>query len=367
MKNGLPSVSRCSAWAKCVGGVRPSQRGDHRGDLAAVKAPEAAAVRAHRSRRRSASSSSQRLAELRLAVGADDQHAVVWTERTRWVSSRAVGLSAQCRSSSSSTTGHERDACASREPAASNSRNRWPSGSPPSARRSSGSRRASSGTSRASSASRGTELVVQHLRRDVRGVPTERLDERLVGDQHLLVAAAEQHRRALAMGARGRTRRRAASCRCPARRRSPRAGRRRPRLRPRGFEPAERVLASDERAARRAGSAPPAAAAVPRRRRTRTWIAPRAGGASPSTAPRWSSVRRRRARSSNATRAAEISPAAIRRRMSSRCASSRERVERRRADVRCESPPSARPPPRRPRRGARAPRRARRRCASRAS
>ena len=37
----------------------------------------------------------------------------VWIERTTCVRSRAVGLSAQCRSSSTSTTGHDRDAFAS--------------------------------------------------------------------------------------------------------------------------------------------------------------------------------------------------------------------------------------------------------------
>jgi len=38
------------------------------------------------------------------------------------------------------------------------------------------------------------ELGAKHRRRCRRDVPTERLDERLVGDQHLLVTAAEEHR-----------------------------------------------------------------------------------------------------------------------------------------------------------------------------
>ena len=40
------------------------------------------------------------------------------------------------------------------------------------------------------------ELAPEHVRRDRRDVPTERLDERLIGDQYLLVTAAKEHRRA---------------------------------------------------------------------------------------------------------------------------------------------------------------------------
>ena len=47
------------------------------------------------------------------------------------------------------------------------------------------------------------DLAAQHLRRHRRGVPAERLDERLVGDQHLLVTAAEEHRRALLVSGAG--------------------------------------------------------------------------------------------------------------------------------------------------------------------
>ena len=191
-------------------------------------------------------------------------------ERTMCASSSAVGLSAQCRSSSSSTTGHDRDALASR--------------------RAGGLEQAEALALRVAADRLGevrepprelgneprelapvrAELAAQHLRRHRRGVPAERLDERLIGDQRLLVTAAEEHRRALLMCGAGEFARqpRLADARIAGDQREPaRPTRELPTTGP--ASQSKRVVAADERAAPWPRQRRREAAAAPRRRPTR--------------------------------------------------------------------------------------------------
>ena len=133
------------------------------------------------------------------------------------------------------------------------------------------------------------DLAAQHLRRQRRDVPAERLDERLIGDQQLLVTAAEQHRRALLVCGVSELARqpRLADPRIAGDHREP--SRPTPSVGPPGPQPPKRVLATDERAAppprqrrgkRRQRFGATDAASVPGPR----W--PRAGGGSLSRAAR---------------------------------------------------------------------------------
>ena len=146
----------------------------------------------------------------------------------RWASSRSVPASAQCRSSSSRTVP------SSRAPIASKSRQRSPSAS---------------------------------LSSRVERVRTERLGERLVRRDRLLVAAAVEHRSRRARAPRGRPRRaaRLADAGSPA---SSTARPRRVRTGRDGRAAVERSSSSrGPRASRRAGRAPAGASGGERRRR----------------------------------------------------------------------------------------------------
>ena len=164
-------------------------------------------------------------------------------------SSSAVGLSAQCRSSSSSASGHDRDALASSELAASNRRKRSPSESPPDRRGEIRESPRELGNEPRELAPERAELAPQHLRGHRRSVPAQRLDERLIGDQRLLVTAAEKDRRAILMSGTGEFAHepRLADARVTRDQREPaRPG---ACFRPLGPKPSERVLATDEVAA----------------------------------------------------------------------------------------------------------------------
>ena len=157
-------------------------------------------------------------------------------------------MSAQCRSSSRSTTGHDRDAFASK-------RARGLEEAKALALRVVAGRL---GEVRDSPSKLGNEagelapvradLVPKHLRRRRRDVPTERLDERLVGDQHLLLTAAEENGGALLTSGAAELARqpRLADARIAGDDREP--TRSTPSVGPLVPKPANRVLPADERA-----------------------------------------------------------------------------------------------------------------------
>ena len=227
----------------------PEPGGDHRRDLPAVQAPQpqpldrplAVQVREH---------GGQRLAKLRLAVGADDQHALR-LDRAHHVREqqgcrlvRPVQVLQHQHDRPRSRRIREQRAGGLEQPEALALRvDVRP------AREAPGVAAGELGNEPRELVRVGADLAPQHLRRHRRDVPTERLDERLIGDQHLLVTAAEEHRRALLVSGAGELARqpRLADPGIAGDHREP--ARSLPSLRPLGAKPAERVLAADERAA----------------------------------------------------------------------------------------------------------------------
>ena len=194
-KNGLPLVSSDSARLTCSGMpcrpelARPARRRPPRRARAARSARSSARAGARRGCRRAPSGRSVSRKVATISTG--DASA----ERTIWRSISSVGLSAQCRSSSTSTTGWARAISASTsddgiEQPVALGRLRRRRGLPPSA---------SSGTTRPSSA-----LPAARAGRGdgACDVAAQRFHERLVGHQRLGVAAAVQRQRAgrLALG-----------------------------------------------------------------------------------------------------------------------------------------------------------------------
>ena len=180
----------------------PEPGGDHRRDRSAVKAPQPQPLEcplAAQIRERG----SQRLGQLSVAVGAEDQHALC-LDRAHEVRQqqscrlvRPVQVFEQQDDRPRSRRICDQRAGGLEQPEALALRV---------AADRIGKIRESPGElgneSRELAAVR-VELAQQHLRRDRRDVPAERFDERLIGDQQLLVTAAEKHRRAVLVSGAG--------------------------------------------------------------------------------------------------------------------------------------------------------------------
>ena len=116
---------------------------------------------------------------------------------TRWRSSSSVGRSAQCRSSSTSSTGTDAAVVRSHPVTASNSRARSDSGSVRMRCRRPGTRSASSGTRRASSPANGAEPRGRRTSSASSSWNRSASTNGWYGEPELLVAAAGEHERAL--------------------------------------------------------------------------------------------------------------------------------------------------------------------------
>ena len=226
----------------------PEPFGDHRRDLPPVQAsqpqpldgPLAVQVREHRS---------QRLAQLRIAVGADDEHAFC-LDRAHDVRQEQGGRLVR----PVEVLEHQHDRPRSRRIREQRG-GALEQAEPPALRIAAcrlGKVRQSPGelgNEARKFAPVYVELTPEHVRRDRRDVPTERLDERLIGDQYLLVTAAKEHRRALLVSGAGELARQTRLTDARLAGDHPEPAQPTLSIRPSGPKPAKGVLAADERAA----------------------------------------------------------------------------------------------------------------------